>query len=52
MHLRVPGDPASHPVWRDEEAALMATKRLVGFAEKHRRRFHVLHISTGEEMDF
>jgi dihydroorotase len=52
MHLRVPGDPSSHPVWRDEEAALMATKRLVAFAEKYRRRVHVLHISTGEEMDF
>ncbi|MGA7116976.1 MAG: amidohydrolase family protein, partial [Hyphomicrobium sp.] len=52
MHLRVPGNPSSHPVWRDEEAALMATKRLVAFAEKHRRRVHVLHISTGEEMDF
>jgi len=51
-HLRVPGDPSSHPVWRDEEAALIATKRLVGYAEKHRRRIHVLHISTAEEMDF
>jgi dihydroorotase len=52
MGLRVPGDPSSHPVWRDEEAALMATRRLVGYAEKHRRRVHVLHISTAEEMDF
>ncbi len=52
MGLRVPGDPSSHPVWRDEEAALMATMRLVGYAEKHRRRVHVLHISTAEEMDF
>jgi len=52
MNLRVPGDPSSHPVWRDEEAALMATKRLVGLAEKHRHRVHVLHISTAEEMDF
>ncbi|MGE5267161.1 MAG: dihydroorotase, partial [Deltaproteobacteria bacterium] len=51
-HLRIPGDPSSHPVWRDEEAALIATKRLVGYAEKHRRRVHVLHISTAEEMDF
>jgi dihydroorotase len=51
-HLRVAGDPSTHPVWRDEEAALIATKRLVGYAEKHRRRVHVLHISTGEEMDF
>ncbi len=52
MHLRVPGDPSSHPVWRDEEAALMATKRLVELAERHRRRVHVLHISTAEEMDY
>jgi len=52
MGLRVPGDPSSHPVWRDEEAAMIATKRLVGLAEVHRRRVHVLHISTAEEMDF
>lgn len=51
-HLRVPGDPSSHPIWRDEEAALIATKRLVSLAEKYRRRVHVLHISTAEEMDF
>ena len=47
---RVPGDPSSHPVWRDATAALMATKRLVGFAEKHNKRIHVLHISTADEM--
>jgi dihydroorotase len=52
INLRVPGDPSSHPVWRDEEAALIATKRLVDLAEKYRRRVHVLHISTAEEMDF
>ena len=52
MGLRVPGDASSHPVWRDPEAALIATKRLVGLAEKHRRRVHVLHISTGEEMEY
>ena len=48
--LRKPGDPSSHPVWRDETAALIATQRLVRLAEKHRRRVHVLHISTAEEM--
>ena len=51
MDLRVPGDPSSHPVWRDEEAALIATTRLVGLAEKYSRRVHVLHVSTAEEMD-
>ncbi|MFN3868930.1 MAG: dihydroorotase [Hyphomicrobiaceae bacterium] len=52
MGERVPGDPASHPVWRDEEAALIATTRLVRLAEKHRRRVHVLHISSAAEMAF
>ena len=50
--LRRLGDPSSHPVWRDEEAALLATKRLVGLAERHGRRVHVLHVSTAEEMAF
>lgn len=49
---RIPGDPSSHPVWRDAEAALIATMRLVRLAETHRRRVHVLHISTAVEMDF
>ncbi len=52
MPLRRPGDPTSHPEWRDPEAALIATQRLVRLAEKHRRRVHVLHISTAEEIAF
>ncbi|MFN0217933.1 MAG: dihydroorotase [Hyphomicrobium sp.] len=52
MHLRRAGDPSSHPEWRDEEAALIATRRLVTLAEKHRKRVHVLHVSTAEEMAF
>ena len=52
MDLREPGDPSSHPVWRDEEAALIATTRLVRLAEKHGKRVHVLHVSTAEEMDY
>jgi dihydroorotase len=50
--LREPGNPASHPVWRDEEAAMLATTRLVGLAEKYGKRVHVLHISTGAEMAY
>jgi len=49
---RVPGDPASHPVWRDEIAALQCTQRLVAVARKARARIHVLHISTAEEIEF
>jgi dihydroorotase len=52
MHLRRPGDPSSHPVWRDEEAALLATKRLICLAERYGKRVNVLHISTAEEMEF
>ena len=47
--LRKAGDPRSHPVWRDEIAALQATQTLVGLAEKYRKRVHVLHLSTAEE---
>lgn len=50
--LRVPGDASSHPVWRDEEAALGCTRRLVSIARRERARIHVLHISTAEEIAF
>jgi len=49
---RVEGDPSSHPVWRDEIAALQCTERLVRIARETRARIHVLHISTAEEIDF
>ncbi|MBN9017405.1 MAG: dihydroorotase [Rhizobiales bacterium] len=50
--LRVEGDASSHPVWRDETAALMATQRLVSIARRFGARIHILHISTAEEIDF
>ncbi len=49
---RIESDPASHPVWRDEIAALRCTERLVRIARKARARIHVLHISTAEEIVF
>ena len=51
-HLREPGDPATHPEWRDEQAALIATQRLLRLAETHGKRVHVLHVTTAEEMAF
>jgi dihydroorotase len=51
-HLRLEGDPRSHPVWRDEIAALMATQRLVKLAHETGKRIHVLHISTKEEIEY
>jgi dihydroorotase len=50
--LRVEGDASSHPVWRDPEAALIATQRLVRVAHETGARVHVLHISTAQEMEF
>jgi len=43
-------DPRAHPEWRDAETALVATRRLLALAEKTRRRVHVLHVTTAEEM--
>ena len=48
--LRVANDPSSHPVWRDEIAALRATERLIRLARLARAQVHVLHISTRGEM--
>lgn len=49
---RIENDPRSHPVWRDETAALMATQRLVETARATGARVHVLHISTKEEIAY
>ncbi len=50
--LCIEGDPRSHPVWRDETAALRATQRLVKIAREFGKRIHVLHISTREEIEY
>jgi dihydroorotase len=52
MNLRVEGDPRSHPVWRDEIAALMCTQRLIRLARETGKRVHVLHVTTKEEAAF
>ncbi len=51
-HLRLAGDPSSHPVWRDAETALHSTRRLVAIARRTGKRIHVLHVSTAEEIGF
>ncbi len=48
---RVPGDPSSHPVWRDDESAIMATRRILKLAREARRRIHVLHVTTPAELE-
>jgi dihydroorotase len=44
--------PRVHHVWRDAQTALMATQRLIRLAEAAKRRVHVLHVTTAEEMEF
>ncbi len=43
-------DPSSHPVWRDVEAAVRSTTRLLRLARETGARIHVLHISTADEI--
>jgi dihydroorotase len=49
---RVEGDPASHPVWRDDESAMLATKRIIALARTARRRIHILHVTTPAELEY
>ncbi len=44
------GKVETHPEWRDAEAAIKCTTRLVQLARETGARIHVLHISTAEEM--
>jgi dihydroorotase len=48
--LAMPGDPSTHPVWRDIETARQSTERVLRLARIAGRRLHVLHVSTAEEM--
>ncbi len=48
---RVAGDPSSHPVWRDDESAILATRRILSLARTARRRIHVLHVTTPAELE-
>jgi dihydroorotase len=42
---------ADHSKIRDPLAAYIATKRALDLAQRHHHRFHVLHVSTGDEVD-
>lgn len=44
--------PRSHPIWRNEDSALLATQRIVRLARKLNRKVHILHVTTSEEVDF
>ncbi len=42
--------PRAHPEWRDAESARLATERVLRIAREKKRRVHVLHITTADEM--
>lgn len=44
-------DVSDHSRIRDHRAALIATRRAMDLAKRHGHRFHVLHVSTGDEAD-
>ena len=50
MSERIDGDPSSHPKWRDEQAALRSTERLLRLARRAGKRVHILHVSTAQEL--
>ena len=39
-----------HEVWRDNISALNSTKRLIEIARELKRKIHILHISSGDEL--
>ena len=45
-------DVGMHCKWRSPESCLSATMRVVNLARKHKRRVHILHITTEQEMEF
>jgi dihydroorotase len=44
-------DVAAHSKVRNHEAAVIATKRAIDLAQRHNHRFHVLHVSTADEIE-
>ena len=49
--LKTPLTVHDHSRIRDRRAAVTATLRAIDLARRHNHRFHVLHVSTAEEVD-
>ena len=45
-------DVAAHVEWRNDETALIATKRAVNLAEEYNHRLHVLHLTSALEANW
>jgi len=46
------GDVQSHPIWRSEECAISSTRRIVRIAERYKKKAHILHVTTKQEVEF
>tara|TARA_B100001996_G_scaffold342004_1_gene296391 strand:- start:417 stop:1721 length:1305 start_codon:yes stop_codon:yes gene_type:complete len=46
------GDVHTHPLWRNEECAISSTRRIVRIAERYKKKAHILHVTTKQEIDF
>ena len=46
------GDVHTHPLWRNDECAISSTRRIVKIAERYKKKAHILHVSTKQEIDF
>ena len=44
------GKPLSHQVWRNEDTAISSTRKLIKSANRCRKKIHILHITTAEEI--
>ncbi|MBC7466181.1 MAG: dihydroorotase [Bdellovibrio sp.] len=50
-HIAVEGGhPKFHPIWRDEQSALISTEKAIRLSKKYNRPIHILHVSSSEEM--
>ena len=45
------GRVETHAQWRDVQTALLATRRLLHLARKKKKRVHILHVSTAQEIE-
>ncbi len=42
----------AHLIWRNEETALLATKRIVQLARQKNKKIHILHVTSKAEIEF
>ncbi len=46
------GNVLTHQLWRNEECALSSTRKIVKIAKRLKKKAHILHVTTKEEVDF